>query len=91
MTIRRQPPEQPSEKEMEKILEILDGKGIKYKCPMCGHVGFILAQGYFKHFLDTKLKGVALGGPSVPTVGLICSNCGFISQHAVGMLELLEK
>jgi len=56
---------------------------------MCGHNHFTAADAYFLNMLVTDLKVVPLGGPAVPAMSLICLNCGFISQHALGILGLL--
>jgi hypothetical protein len=59
---------------------------------MCGHNKFVLADGFFNNSVQTNFEAaLVLGGPSIPTIALICSNCGFISQHALGVLGLLEE
>jgi hypothetical protein len=37
------------------------------------------------------LEGLVLGGPSVPTAVLACNRCGWVAQHALGVLGLLPK
>jgi len=80
-----------SKKEKERIINILRKRKLLSKCPMCANRSFTIADGYFKHSIDAKLKGFVLGGPSIPSIGLVCNNCGFISQHALGVLGLLSK
>lgn len=59
---------------------------------MCSNQGFSLAEGYFNNILNFDLKGgMVLGGPTIPTIALICNNCGFTSQHALGVLGLLNQ
>ena len=60
-------------------------------CPMCHQQGFIIADGYFSHFLQDDIKDVSIGGSSIPTIAIVCSNCGFVSQHALGVLGMLPK
>ena len=79
-----------SEEEKKKIVEALSQKVPQLKCPMCSHQKFSLAEGYFNNFLQ-DLKSVSLGGPSIPTTAIVCENCGFVSQHALGALKLLPK
>ena len=79
------------QKEKEKILEKLDSKKIKAKCPMCGKRHFAMADSYIRNDLQDNLKSVNIGGPSIPSVVIICTNCGFLSQHALGMLGLLSE
>jgi ribosomal protein S27AE len=79
-------PEEPKEEIIEKSRE----KGLRTSCPMCGNTHFVLADGYFNHPIQTSLGGLVLGGPSVPTIAVFCSRCGFVSQHALGALGLLK-
>jgi hypothetical protein len=74
------------------IAKRLGERGVRSQCPMCGHDSFVLADGYFIHSIQPNLGGgLVLGGPSVPTVAIVCSKCGFVSQHAVGVLGLLPS
>lgn len=61
------------------------------KCPMCGNAHFAIADAYLVNLLQPDLKAISLGGPSIPAAAIICTNCGFISQHAIGVLGLLPK
>lgn len=86
------PTNQLSEEEKKKIAAKLNEKGVRPGCPMCGHKNFILADGYFNHTIQGDIQsGLILGGPSIPTIAIICSNCGFTSQHALGVLGLLPS
>ncbi len=79
-----------SNSEKENFAKRLKEKNVKLECPMCGNKDFILVDGYFKFTLQTTIKGTIIGGPSIPAIGVICSNCGFISNHAIGALGLLD-
>lgn len=79
-----------SEEEKKRIAEALGRKVPHLKCPMCSHQRFSLAEGYFNNFIQ-DLKNISLGGPGIPTAVIICENCGFVSQHALGVLKLLTK
>lgn len=61
------------------------------KCPMCQNDHFTIADAYLRNDLQTEVGKLNLGGPSIPAIAIICSNCGFISQHALGFLNLLPK
>lgn len=84
-----------TEEVRSKIAKLLDERFSKYgnpsKCPMCGHPHFALSDGYFNQTIQTNLNTVNLGGPSIPTIAVICTNCGFVSQHAIGVLGLLPE
>ena len=83
--------EQLSESIKQKIVEKLKEKGASLPCPRCGNNSFTLLDGYFNQAIQTNFKGMVIGGPSVPTIGVACTNCGHISQHALGALGLLPE
>lgn len=81
-----------SVEEQEKIKNEILKKIPSLSCPMCKTNKFSLSGGYFLNTLqDTFNGGLSIGGPAIPTASLICNNCGFVSQHAVGILGLLPK
>lgn len=80
-----------SKEEKEKIIKALDERGAKLPCPRCGNNSFTLLDGYFNQTIQTELKGMVIGGPSVPSVVVACNQCGYLSQHALGTLGLLPK
>jgi predicted nucleic-acid-binding Zn-ribbon protein len=77
--------------EFKKIIDVLEEKGAIKPCPRCGQEEFTLADAYYKEPLQDSLKGNILGGPTIPCAVVICRNCGYISHHALGYLDLLEK
>jgi len=60
-------------------------------CPMCKSKNFILADGYFNNTIQDNFQGLSIGGPSIPTIPIVCGQCGFVSQHALGVLGKLPK
>ncbi len=81
-----------TESEKQKIIKKLQEKGVKIDCPMCEHNNFIIADGYFNNPMHSDFQGgLVLGGPSIPTIAIVCGNCGFTSQHALGVLGLLTQ
>lgn len=80
------------EEKQRIILELnkrFNASGIK--CPMCGNNHFIIGDGYFNSFMQDDFRSLNLGGPSIPSIPIICDRCGFISSHALGVLGLLPK
>lgn len=75
--------------EKEKIIKTLENKLAKLPCPRCNNQQFSLVDGYFSQPIQENLGGIVLGGPSIPSVVVVCNKCGFISQHALGALGLL--
>jgi RNase P subunit RPR2 len=78
-----------SQDEKQKIAQRLGDKLKDIICPMCHQDNFIIADGYFNNVIQDNLDGLVLGGPTIPTVSIICANCGFVSQHALGVLGFL--
>ena len=56
---------------------------------MCGNSNFALTEAYFTHVLQENLGNINIAGKSVPCMSIICTDCGFISMHALGALGLL--
>ena len=73
----------------DEIAKRLTDKGAVQPCPRCGHREFSVADGYFNHTLQDELKGLVIGGKSIPCAIVICVHCGYLSQHALGALGLL--
>ena len=70
---------------VNKLTQKLIEKGIR--CPMCGKDHFFIADGYFYNDLQDNLNGFTIGGSmALPTIPIVCANCGFVSQHALGVL-----
>lgn len=80
----------PKEKK-EEIIAKLKERGANRACPMCGNSHFVLADAYFANMLQGKLGTVNISGEHIPTIPIICSNCGFVSQHAIGVLGLTQE
>lgn len=77
--------------QKQNLINKLQEKGVKATCPMCGNKNFILADGYFNNPLQLDFQSIYIGGPSIPSIATVCSNCGFISQHSLGVLGLLNN
>lgn len=79
-----------SEEKKKEFIEALTKKlranGKTESCPMCGSEKFLMVDACLVNVLQPDLKNVKASGPSIPTVAVICEHCGFVSQHAVGVL-----
>lgn len=80
-----------SKEKKEEIINVLKERGAELPCPRCGKRNFTLIDGYFNQAIQFNLDSMQLGGPSVPSVTIACNNCGYMSQHALGVLGLLPK
>ncbi|AHI05494.1 hypothetical protein BDW_04930 [Bdellovibrio bacteriovorus W] len=58
-------------------------------CPMCRSQDFTLADGFTSTTVQKDPKKITLGS-AIPAISLICKNCGFISQHALGVLKIMN-
>jgi uncharacterized Zn finger protein len=79
-----------NEIEKKKIVAKLTEKRVNVKCPMCGNDKFTVIDGYIRNDLQSDFNNLNLGGPAIPSVAIACLNCGYISQHSVGILGLLS-
>lgn len=77
--------------EKDRIIQRLIEKGAKAPCPRCHNSEFALIDGYFNQSIQSKLNGLYMGGPTVPSIVTVCTKCGFVSQHALGALGLLPQ
>jgi len=75
----------------QRATDALKTKNAVKPCPRCGNQSFTLIDGMFKHFLQLRLEDTAIGGPSVPTIVVGCTNCGWLAEHAMGALGLLPE
>ncbi len=59
-------------------------------CPLCSNNNWSVQTGYMFASLQTEISsGITLGVPGLPTVPIVCNNCGFVAQIALGSLGLL--
>lgn len=80
-----------SNPEKERIINALNSRGAVKPCPRCGNNEFNLIDGYFNQSIQFELTGLSIGGPSIPSIIVVCSKCGYMSQHAMGSLGLLPQ
>ena len=80
-----------SQEKKQEIIQKLNERIQVLTCPMCHQHNFVIANGYFSHFLQDNMKDVSIGGSSIPTIAIVCTHCGFVSQHALGVLGMLPK
>jgi ribosomal protein S27AE len=75
-----------TDNEKNKFLKFFSEKGIPHRgCPMCGsRTPFILIEKYFDQKDFSLLH-------KYPYVSIICSNCGFMSNHNLGILLNIGK
>lgn len=80
-----------SDEQYQAIIKALEERGVRHECPRCGNPNFAVGDGYFINPVQKDFSNFNLGGLSVPSIVLICTKCGFISQHALGSLGFLPS
>lgn len=84
-----------TEDEKQKILATIKAQVPKIgNCPVCGNSNWTLADGYIQLPVQDKLGSVVLGGPVLPCVAIVCTNCGntvLLNVFALGLKDMLEK
>ena len=77
--------------DREAIIRTLTERLNGSKCPMCGHQQFIVAEGYTVTPIQYDIKKFSIGGKALPTLNLICDNCGYVSSHAIGVFQTINS
>lgn len=62
-----------------------------FTCPICHKGQFKFVDSYSSHFLSDDYAQISIGGKMIPFIMIVCDNCGFISQHALGTLGILPQ
>lgn len=79
------------QEEKVKIVDTLKKRGVPRACPMCASNQWTISDGFLAPPIQFDLRNMVFGGQSIPSVALICTNCGFMSNHALGVLGLLPN
>ncbi|MGK0271050.1 MAG: ribosomal protein L37E [Cocleimonas sp.] len=78
--------------DRDKIAKKLNEKGATLPCHRCGQVEFTVLEGFTSISLQDDFSGgLVLGGATVPVAHIVCKNCGAITPHALGALDMLPK
>lgn len=75
-----------TEEFQKNFLKKIKEKVTNYICPICRNSNFIIIDGFLMVNPSKKIGVFALGGSTIPCVGLICNNCGFVAQHSIQIL-----
>lgn len=74
------------------LIKALTEKVESLECPICHKNSFTIVDGYLIHGIQDNKRNILLGnGPMIPSMAIVCNNCGFMSQHNLGILGLLKK
>lgn len=79
------------EKKKQEIAKRLNERVQNFSCPMCHKGQFTIVDGYVLETLQNDYKNLIIGGGHlIPSVIIVCNNCGYLSQHSLGVLGLLN-
>lgn len=71
------------------VAAALNARDVRSPCPRCGARKFEILD---ETILRLERTGaLVLGNQVIPVVVVACANCGFISLHASGILELMSE
>jgi len=71
------------------IISLLEQKQVNLPCSRCGNTNFSILDGYFVHTLVFSESNLENDLPVVPTIVVMCNNCGNLNQHSIKKLGLL--
>lgn len=77
-----------SPEQLEKLRENLSSKW-KNGCPMCGNRTW-MPSAYVNLSLTPRPKGLVVGGTTLPSLAMVCSNCGFTALLNAIMAGLID-
>ncbi|MGC1023810.1 hypothetical protein [Pantoea agglomerans] len=80
--------------DRQQAIKKLTEKNALLPCHRCGHKSFGIVDGVTSYSLvndHSMIGSVMVGGPSLPVLHVFCENCGALTSHSLGILELLPK
>lgn len=80
-----------NEEKKRQIINVLSLRVSSFVCPICHQSKYSFVDGYTVDPVQEDYKGIQLGGKIVPSVMLVCNNCGHIDRFSLGVLGLMEK
>jgi ribosomal protein S27AE len=85
--------QQLNDEQKQKIIELLQKRKARKRCPRCGNKNFALLDGYFNQpiqkTIPVTITDIVNNGAFISSVVVVCTRCGYLSQHALGVLGLL--
>lgn len=80
-----------NEEKKKQIINALSQRVSSFVCPICHQSKYTFVDGYTVDPVQEDYKGMQLGGKIMPSVMLVCNNCGHIDRFSLGVLGLMEK
>ncbi|MCB9895066.1 MAG: hypothetical protein H6839_11500 [Planctomycetes bacterium] len=79
-----------TQEKREDIVKRLHERGVNRPCPRCNGDKFSLVDGYAVFGMVDRLEDESVRN-MIPSVCVACSQCGYLTFHAMGTLGLLSK
>jgi len=76
-----------TDRQKDLVVQQLRAK-VRAGCPICGQGNWTVGDEVVICTTSSLQGGVAIGGPVIPMVQVVCNNCGFVAHHAVGALGI---
>lgn len=77
--------------DWQRVANELTARGATTPCNRCGSKSFTIAKDFINLSMQPSLGSIIIGGASIPTAAVICTHCGAITLHALGVLGLLPQ
>jgi uncharacterized Zn finger protein len=75
----------------EEIIKALQAKNVFQPCPRCRNLEFEVIGESLIPLHEPKGSSWWATAPEIPVVLVSCNNCGYIAQHATGVLGLSRR
>ncbi|MHC4839913.1 MAG: hypothetical protein ACYTDT_02990 [Planctomycetota bacterium] len=79
-----------TQQRRDDIVKRITEAGVNRPCPRCGSENFRLVDGYAVFGMVENLEDEGVKN-LVPSACVACSQCGFLTFHALATLDLLPK
>ena len=84
-----------TKEEREQIRNAIEEKAPKFnRCPLCLNQNWDLQDGFAFPTLQDRTGGQEIGGPGLPSVVIVCDNCGnthFLNAMVLGLKDLVNR
>lgn len=75
-----------------RVARALDSKGVPASCMRCGSLNRMITEKYLSFSVVDQPHMTVNNAPDagvLPTVGVVCADCGFVALHMVASLGLV--
>ena len=84
-----------TQEEREQISSAIQAKAPQVnRCPICLNQDWSLQDGFAVPGIQDNISRIVIGGPVLPSVVIVCTNCGnthFLNALILGLQDLVEK